>query len=445
MTAGDWRDATCRSIVLAALSRLDSGRVVVRERGRHERWFGPGTADRYGRDALVATVDVVDPRTYREVLFGASSGLGDAWSRGWWDCDDLPALLRLLSRSVRRLDSANAVVARSFGRVADTVSSRRRPDPGLDRDHIGAHYDLGNELFARFLDGSMTYSSAWFTSADDSLLDASIHKIDRLCQALQLGPSDRVLEIGTGWGSFAIHAARTYGCHVTTTTLSREQFDHARERVARAGLADRVEVRGDHYRDVRGTYDKLASIEMIEAVDWRELDDFFRSCTERLTPRGLMGLQAIVVPGSRWLSTRNNRDFVKTHIFPGGCLPSVESISRSLARVSDLSMLSLDEFGLHYAETLRRWRANFLEHRDELATLGYDERFARLWEFYLAYCEAGFEEREVGVVQTILARPGFRPDRPWCSAIPPDELRGRQEEPASRATSATRSTLPVEV
>jgi cyclopropane-fatty-acyl-phospholipid synthase len=407
-------DRACRATVLAALSSLDSGLVVLREPGRPSQRFGTGRPDRYGRTALTVHVDVHDVRAYRAVLLGASAGLGEAWIEGWWDCDDLTAFLRLLSRAVRRFDAARNVASRSVGRVADGLRGRwRRPDVRRDRANIAAHYDLGNELFSRFLDDSLTYSSGWFRSPDDTLLDASTEKLDRLCRGLQLRSSDHVLEIGTGWGSFALHAASRYGCRVTTTTLSAEQHAMATERVARAGLADRVEVLNDDYRDVTGTYDKLASIEMIEAVDWRELDTYFRTCTERLAPDGLMGLQAIVSGGSRWQAAKSSRDFVKTHVFPGGCLPSIESISRSMGRVTDLSMLSLEDFGLHYAETLRRWRAGFGARLGELEELGYDRRFARLWEFYLCYCEAGFEEREVSVVQTILARPGHRPATPW--------------------------------
>ena len=407
-------ERAARSIMLAALARIDSGRVVLREPGREDLVFGPGGADRYGRPGLTVTVEVHDARTYGAVLRSGSAGLGEAWIAGWWDCDDLTAFLRLLSRAVRRFDPIRNTMARSVGQVTDGVRTRlRRMDLARDRANISAHYDLGNELFSRFLDESLTYSAAWFRTAEDTLLEASTEKLDRLCRHLQLGPDDHVLEIGSGWGSFSIHAAAHYGCRVTTTTLSVEQHRVAVERVAAAGLEHLVEVRLDDYRDVTGTYDKLVSIEMIEAVDWRELDTFFRVCTERLAPDGLMGLQAIVAGGRRWAAARTSRDFVKTHVFPGGCLPSVESIARSLGRVSDLSMLTLEDFGLHYAETLRRWRERFWARVGELRELGYDERFVRLWDFYLCYCEAGFEEREVSVVQTVLARPGYRPSTPW--------------------------------
>ncbi len=352
---------------------------------------------------------------------------------GWWDCDDLTSLLRLLSRAIHRIDPMRNVLARSVGRSTDVVRSLRRQDGIRDRANVAAHYDLGNDLFELFLDESMTYSAGIFAGPDDSMLDASTTKFDRLCQRLELGPTDRLLEIGTGWGAFAIHAARTYGCRVTTTTISAEQYEHARERVSEAGLDHQIDVRSDDYRDLTGTYDKLASIEMIEAIDWRDLDTFFLTCSRLLEPDGLMALQTIVIDGSRWERAKNTRDFVKAHIFPGGCLPSVDSIGRALSRGGDLSMMWLDDCGLHYAETLRRWRTRFDRHRSDLDRLGYDERFARKWEFYLCYCEAGFEERDVSVIQAVLARPGYRPAEPWAA---PDSAGSRSTSTGRRPSSA---------
>ncbi len=249
-------------------------------------------------------------------------------------------------------------------------------DPERDRHNIAAHYDLGNDFFAAFLDQTMTYSSAIFDPADATLAEASTRKLDRMCRLLQLAPEDRVIEIGSGWGSFATHAASRYDARVTTTTISAEQYEWARKRVAADGLSHRVQVLNEDYRDLVGTYDKLASIEMIEAVDWRELDTFVGTCTRLLEPDGLMGLQAIVIPGHRWAGTKDRPDFIKTHIFPGGCLPSIESLSASISRVSDLTLIELHDYGLHYAETIRRWRANLEAHHDELAAMGLDERFA---------------------------------------------------------------------
>jgi len=259
----------------------------------------------------------------------------------------------------------------------------------------------------------MMYSSALFPSADSTLLDGSIHKLDRLCDRIGLGPDDHVLEIGTGWGGFALHAARRYGCRVTTTTISDRQFAYARDRVRDAGLEDRIVVLDRDYRDLTGTFDAIVSIEMIEAVDWREYDTFFRTCVARLAPHGRVAMQAITIPGQRFEQAKSRKDFIRQVIFPGGCLPSVEALLASSARVSDLRLVDLEDFGLHYAETLRRWRDNLQGCRGDLASLGLDHRFDRLWDFYLAYCEAGFDERDISVAQLVLAGPEWkRPDVP---------------------------------
>jgi cyclopropane-fatty-acyl-phospholipid synthase len=408
-TAGD-RQA--RMAVQTLLRRLDSGVVVVREAGRQERRFGPGGPDRYGRPGFEVEVRIHDPRAWRSVLTGASVGLGDAWSEGWWDCDDLPGLLRLLSRVTHRHDLARWAPIRQAGRAVDPLRRLRRQDPARDRAHIAAHYDLGNDFFALMLDPTMTYSGAVFARPEATLAQASTEKLERLCRLVGLEPGHRLVEIGTGWGSLAAHAATHHGARVTTTTLSAEQFGYARRRMVELGVADRVEVRHDDYRDLTGTFDRLVSIEMVEAVDWRELDTYFATCARLLTPDGLMGLQAIVIPGPRYEARRNGRDFVKARVFPGGCLHSIESISASLRRTGDLELVELHDYGLHYAETLRRWRANLAGHQAELDALGLDHRFRRQWDFYLCYCQAGFDERAITVVQALLARPGHRPPLP---------------------------------
>jgi len=401
-------DRAARAVLWKLLGRMGSGRVVIDEDGG-ERWaFGTDRPDAYGRPAISVHARVQDARTYRTVLRGGSASLGEAYLRGWWDVDDLTGFLRLLSREVHRYDPARNGVAATAGRGLDRLRSRRPQDKHRDRANIRAHYDLGNDFFSLMLDPTMMYSSAWFADADTPLVDASIAKLDRLCRRLDLGPDDHVVEIGTGWGGFAVHAAATYGCRVTTTTISQAQFEYATARVAAAGLASRVEVRHDDYRDLTGTYDKLVSIEMIEAVDWRELDTFFEVCQRLLTPDGVMGLQAIVIPGHRYERAKNTEDFIKAFIFPGGCLPSIEAITRVSGRTTDLTLTAVDDFGLHYAETLRRWKANVDAHADELPDLGLDDGFRRMWDFYLAYCEAAFDEREISVVQCVLARPGAR-------------------------------------
>jgi cyclopropane-fatty-acyl-phospholipid synthase len=382
-----------------------AGRIVVDDDGGDHHEFAAADTTAPGADELTAHVQVHDPRTYRAVLTGGSVGLGRSYLEGWWDVDDLTAFLRLLNRATRRYDPARSGLSRAFGRVTDRARALRRPDPQRDRANIRAHYDLGNEFFELMLDETRMYSSAWFRSPDVTLAEASTEKLDRLCRRLDLGPDDHVVEIGTGWGGFAVHAAGRYGCRVTTTTISAAQFEAASARVRAAGLDHLVDVRHDDYRDLDGTYDKLVSIEMIEAVDWRELDTFFAACRRLVRPGGLMGLQAIVIPGQRYERAKNTTDFIKAFIFPGGCLPSVESILRSTARVSDFTLVELDAFGSHYAETLRRWRANVDDHRSALPALGLDEQFRRMWEFYLCYCEAAFDESAVDVVQCVLSRP----------------------------------------
>lgn len=400
-------ERTARTVVLGLLERLgDGGRVVIDEGGRRTP-FGTLTPDRHGRPPLQATIFVHHPAAWPKVLTGGSSGLGETYLDGWWDTDDLPALLRLLSRAVRRTDPVRNRFDRITRPVADPVRRLRRPDKHRDRRNIRAHYDLGNDFFELFLDDTMMYSSAVFPRWDAPLAEASTHKLDLLCRRLALAPGDHVVEIGTGWGGFAVHAASTYGCRVTTTTISDRQFEFATERVRRAGLVERVTVLHDDYRDLAGTYDKLASIEMIEAVDWRDYDTFFATCRRLLTADGVAGLQAIVIEPQRFDRAKTTQDFIKDFIFPGGCLPSVDALVHSATRSTDLTLTGLDDYGTHYAETLRRWRAALEANRHRLHELGLGEAFARMWEFYFAYCEAAFDDRAISVVQLTMARPGW--------------------------------------
>jgi cyclopropane-fatty-acyl-phospholipid synthase len=273
------------------------------------------------------------------------------------------------------------------------------------RKDIAYHYDLGNDLFERMLDPTMMYSCALFEREGMTLEEASVAKLERVCQRLEIGPDDHVLEIGTGWGGFAIHAAATRGCRVTTTTISREQHDYAVTRVREAGLADRVTVLMCDYRDLHGRYDKLVSIEMIEAVGWQHIGTFFERCSQLLTPHGAMLLQAITIDDRAYEVEKASKSFIREYIFPGGTLPSMEVISRHVARRTDLQTVGLEDITSSYVETLRRWRHNFAAHADELTTMGYDEHFQRLWTLYLSYCEGGFAERRICDVQLLLAKP----------------------------------------
>ena len=289
------------------------------------------------------------------------------------------------------------------------ITHLMRPNTSAgSRRNIAAHYDLGNDFFSLFLDETLAYSCAIFPAGDSTLMQASTAKFDRICRKLELTPEDHLLEIGAGWGGFALHAAREYGCRVTTTTISRRQYEFARERIQAAGLAHRVTVLKDDYRMLRGSYDKLASIEMIEAVGHRNLDTYFRVCSELLKPRGMMLLQAIIIPDQRYDRYRRSVDFIQRYIFPGGCLPSVGAICNSVGRATDFRIFHLEDITPHYAETLAHWRRRFEAGRDRVRNLGFSEEFIRTWEYYFCYCEGGFRERVIGDVQILLTRPECR-------------------------------------
>jgi cyclopropane-fatty-acyl-phospholipid synthase len=361
--------------------------------------FGDGTTP-HASPRLDVTVRVHDTRVYSRILQEGSVGLGESYADGWWDADDLTGFLRLAHRSLARTHTARDRIHRWLGPVIDPVARRRHSDKGRDARNVRAHYDLGNEFFQRILDETMMYSCAVFERPMDSLAEASVHKMDRLADLLALAPGDRVLEIGTGWGGFAVHAASHYGCHVTTTTISQRQYEFAQQRVKKAGLEDHVTVLADDYRDLAGTFDKIIAIEMIEAVDWRQYDTFFAHCRRLLDDAGALAMQAIVVRDESFDRVKITTDFIKAAIFPGGCLPSVRALTAAANR-NGFSHAHEDDIGPHYGETLRRWKRNLTDAREDLDALGVDERFLRLWEFYFSYCEAAFEERYVRDVQML--------------------------------------------
>jgi cyclopropane-fatty-acyl-phospholipid synthase len=352
-------------------------------------------------------VVVHSPRLWPALARGGK-GLAESYVEGLWDSPDLTAVFEVAARNLAGIDE----LRRRLTPVREPYQRARalwvRNTPARSRDDISKHYDLGNDLFGLMLDETMMYSSAIFERRDMTLADASRAKLERLCDKLDLLQSDRVVEIGTGWGGFALHAAATRGCHVTTTTISREQREFALARVRAEGLEHLVTVLGDDYRDLRGSYDKLVSIEMIEAVGWKDFGTFFERCARLLRPDGVMALQAITIDDRLYDVEKASRTFIRSHIFPNGCLPSVEVIARSVARRSDLRMVDLEDITPHYAETLRRWRANVETAGTRLAELGYDERFQRLWRLYLCFCEAGFAERRISNVQVVLAKPRWR-------------------------------------
>lgn len=389
-----------RFVIRRMLKGLRRGALMIEE---------SGTRTRYGDQSVTpAEIVVRDPRAWQAVVSEGSVGLGRGYIHGWWDSPDPVAVLRVLTRNLEWLDRVNAATDRRLGPLLDRMRRRRlgRPSRRRDRENVRAHYDLGNEFFELMLDDTMSYSCAVFADEDTPLVDASIAKLDRICRLLDLGPDDHLLEIGTGWGGLATFAAERFGCQVTTTTVSAEQYDRARKRVAEAGLTDRVEVLDLDYRALEGSFDKVVSVEMIEAVDWREHDLFFQTCDRLLRPGGRMVLQAITIPDDRFDLRKNRTDFIKHFIFPGGCLPSRAAIAESVRRTSDLEVTDLDEIGPHYVQTLRCWRRNLDDAEDAVRALGLDERFSRMWGLYLAFCEAGFSEGHIGVVQMVLERQG---------------------------------------
>ena len=388
-----------RPRLLERFERLAWGRLTLVEDGG-EVSFGTRSPD-----APDVRVRVRDPELWVDLALGGSVGAGEAYVAGHWEADDLPGLVRVLVRNRAVLEDLEGGLARLGAPLLKLAHRLRDNSCDGSRRNISGHYDLGNDFYKLFLDETMMYSCAVFEHEGQSLHDASLAKLERIARKLDLRPDDHLLEIGTGWGGMALHAAGRYGCRVTTTTISQAQHDLAVERVRAAGLQGRVEVLLEDYRDLRGRYDKLVSIEMIEAVGERWLDTYFASCSRLLQPDGVMLLQAITMQEQLYDSMRKNVDFIQRHVFPGSHLVSVRAVAERVARVTDLRIAHLEDISEHYVTTLQHWRQRFLARRDEVRALGFGEPFLRLWDYYLAYCEGGFAERSIGDVQLLLTKP----------------------------------------
>ncbi len=387
-----------RRLVLRALEELRGGELELRFPDGSVRRFGdagagPPVAARIASDDL-----------FRRIATRGSIGLGEGYVAGDWETDDLPGVLELLVRNAesasQRRPWSTLARARELRPHLTTSSGLRRA-----RRDIHYHYDLGNDFFGLFLDDSMTYSCAVYEHDGQTLEDAQQAKLRRLCDKLSIGPDDHVLEIGCGWGSFAIHAARERGARVTGLTISRAQHDLARERVRAAGLADRIEIRLQDYRLIDGEFTRIVSIEMFEAIGERQFQTFFATCDRVLTPDGLAGLQVIAVPDQRFARYRTTRDWIQEYIFPGSLIPSLGAMTQAMTRSSRFLVHSLEDIGPNYAETLGEWRERFLGRLDQVRALGYDDRFVRIWEYYLASCEALFRSRSLRDLQIVLTRP----------------------------------------
>ena len=388
-----------RTLMQKKLARLDVGTIAIHD--------AEGSWSSNPASPADITLDVHDFRFYTDVLIAGSNGAASAYRDGYWSCSNLCKLFRIMQKNQQSTDSINGGFAALGNWWLTRRHQQRSNTQSGSKNNISAHYDLGNEMFELFLDPSMTYSSGIFLQDDATMEQASFEKLDRICRKLNLGPNDRVIEIGTGWGSFAMHAAKHYGCHVTTTTISQQQFDLASERIREAGLQERIDIRLDDYRKLNGEFDKLVSIEMIEAVGDEFLPDYFAQCSSLLKADGQMLIQAITMPDNRYAGYLKNSDFIQQFIFPGSCVPSLTAIMNAVSQASDLKVNHIEDFALDYAQTLRLWLEQFMSRLDQVKQLGYSDDFIRLWEYYLCYCEAGFRERHTGVLQILFNKPGY--------------------------------------
>jgi cyclopropane-fatty-acyl-phospholipid synthase len=396
-------DKLGRRAVFSRLERMQIGHLRLVLPGEEYR-FGDSDPDAEPR----ASIEVLDPAFFSELAFGGSIGAGEAWMHGLWDCDDLVALVRLMLRNREVLDGIDTGTSRLTAPLKRLFHLVNRNTRKGARRNISAHYDLGNDFFALWLDATMMYSCAIFEREDMSLHEAQLFRLEQVCRKLQLKPGEHVVEIGTGWGGFAIYAAKHFGVRVTTTTISQEQYMLACERVEEAGLSGRITVLNQDFRDLEGRFDKLVSIEMIEAIDTPLYRTFFEKCSALLQDDGLMLLQAITIADQRYDPGRKSIDFNQRYIFPGSGLPSSAAMSQTAAQHTDMRLLDLQDIGLHYATTLQRWRARFHDKLDEVRSMGYPEPFIRMWDYYLCYCDGAFQERAISDVHMIFGKPGFR-------------------------------------
>ncbi len=395
-----WLAKQYRKLVFRQLQAIQHGRITIQE-GQQSWTFGQTTRT----CKLHVKLRVNNADLYANIIFGGSIAAGETYIRGYWTSDNLTSLVRIfvlnrevlmgMEKGLAKLLTPLSKLAHRFNRNSKRGSSR----------NIQAHYDIGNDLFQLFLDKSMMYSSAIYPYQNSTLEEAATHKLDIICRKLDLQADDHLLEIGTGWGGLAMHAAQHYGCKVTTTTISKEQYELAKERVSQAGLSDRIELLMQDYRDLSGQYDKLVSVEMIEAVGYEYYDTFFNTCSKLLKPDGMMLLQSITIADQFYADAKRSVDFIQRYIFPGGCLPSISTIMDAVARVTDMRLHHMDEFGKHYAQTLVDWRQRFFQHLEEIKTLGYPDTFIRMWEYYLCYCEGGFLENSIGVTHMLFCKP----------------------------------------
>ena len=400
--AGFW-DAMAKKALLKAMSHITTGRLVLEDNGEIYEFGEPAE-----QANISAHIFIHHSSTYKNILFGGSIGSAEAYMLGGWSSSSLLDVIRLMTLNLDMLntmDDTRPIFNRISSKIMHLLNANTQSGA---RKNISAHYDLGNDFFALFLDPTMMYSSAIFPSKDASLEQASIFKLDNICRKLRLCEDDHLIEIGTGWGGLAIYAAKHYGCRVTTTTISQQQYDYASTVVKREGLENKITLLLEDYRDLTGQYDKLVSIEMIEAVGHEYYDNYFAKCSSLLKDDGLMLIQAITITDQRYQQAKRSVDFIQRYIFPGGCLPSNEIIAQCVSRNTDMMIVNLHDIGFDYAKTLAEWRKRFHANLDTVKSMGFDDVFCRMWEFYLCYCEGGFAERAISASQIVFAKPRAR-------------------------------------
>lgn len=399
-------DRLAKHLLIKRLEKLQHGTITIAD-GHQTIIFGRDSENSLLPNIHVRLV-VKNSQFYGEVVFGGSIGAGEAYMQDYFECDNLTNLIRLMVRNQSLLDDIESSFAKITAPIQSWLHRVNKNTQSGSRRNISAHYDLGNDFFKLMLDPTMMYSAAFFETSKQSLEQASLAKLKKICVKLDLKPTDHILEIGTGWGGFAIYAAQHFGCKITTTTISQAQYQLAIQRIKDAGLENQIEVLLSDYRDLTGQYDKLVSIEMIEAVGHQFYDTYFEACGRLLKPSGMMLLQAITITDQRYASAIKSVDFIQRYIFPGSCIPSVTAMLNSITKSSDMRLFDLEDIGPHYATTLAKWRDNFFDKITEIRQLGYPETFIRMWDFYLCYCEGGFEERALGDVHMLLVKPENR-------------------------------------
>ena len=396
-------DNFAKDVLLKQFKNINDGEITIYD-GKERYYFG----NRTKRCTLSVNITVLDSRFYGDMCFGGSIGASEAFMANYWTTSNLTDLIRIFISNRDVLENLEGGLAKLTLPIQKTLHWLNRNTQLGSRKNIAAHYDIGNDLFKTMLDETMMYSSAIFTKTNTSLYDAQINRLDEVCKKLDLQETDELLEIGTGWGGLSIYAAKYYGCNVTTTTISKQQYDLACQRVKDENLTDKITILFEDYRDLSGQYDKLVSIEMIEAIGHQYYDTYFKKCSDLLKPDGMMLLQAITIADQQYNQAKKEVDFIKRYIFPGSCIPSNTAMLNAITKSSDLRLFNLNDIGPHYAETLKRWRHNIHNNIEHIKGLGYNDEFLRMWEFYLCYCEGGFMERVISDVHMLLVKPDNR-------------------------------------